>query len=128
MQTVGGGRASRSPGSVMGNSRELVRCKSTSATPPADKCDLAGGDVDPTAFLKMYNHDLEEEELLFPADEDSQMAERDDGEEEDDFGEPREAISTREIEAQLRKAAREKVFVPRFPICGACSDWFAEIR
>ena len=42
-------------------------------------------------------------------DEDSQMAERDDEEDEDDDGEPMETISRREIEAQIRKAAKEKV-------------------
>jgi len=72
-----------------------------------------GGDVDPSAFLRAYNSNLEDTEVLFPVDEDSQMAERDDDddddEDEDDDGEPRETISTRDIEAQVRKAAREKV-------------------
>lgn len=36
------------------------------------------------------------------------MAERHD-EDEDDDGEPRETVSTREIEAEVRRAAREKV-------------------
>ena len=57
----------------------------------------------------MYNHDLEEDELLFHEDEDSQMAEHDDEDEDDDHEEPAETISRREIEAQVRKAAREKV-------------------
>lgn len=92
---------------------------------------LAGGDVDPTAFLKAYNHDLEEDELLFPVDEDSQMAEPDEeGEDEDvdDYGEPKETISRAEIEAQVRKAAREKVVVIRVSVYGARPDRFAEIR
>jgi hypothetical protein len=38
------------------------------------------------------------------------MTERDDEEDEND-GEPRERISTREIEVQVRKAAKEKVVV-----------------
>ena len=42
-------------------------------------------------------------------DEDSQMAERDDEEDGDDDDEPAETISRREIEAQIRKAAKEKV-------------------
>ena len=41
-------------------------------------------------------------------DEDSQMAERDE-EDGDDDDEPAETISRREIEAQIRKAAKEKV-------------------
>jgi len=68
-----------------------------------------GGDVDPSAFLKAYNSNLEDTEPLFPVDEDSQMAERDDEEEEDDEGELRETISAREIEAQVRRAVKEKV-------------------
>ena len=69
----------------------------------------AGGDVDPSAFLKVYNDNLEDTEPLFPVDEDSQMAERDDEEDEDNENEPAETISRREIEAQIRKAAKEKV-------------------
>lgn len=75
---------------------------------PADTL-LTGGDVDPTAFLRAYNSNLEDTEPLFPVDEDSQMVERDDDEDDDDNAEPRETISTREIEAQVRKAVREKV-------------------
>ena len=37
------------------------------------------------------------------------MAERDDEDEDEGDGEPEETISRREIEAQIRKAAREKV-------------------
>jgi len=37
------------------------------------------------------------------------MAERDDDDDDDDDGGPSETISRREIEAQIRKAAREKV-------------------
>ena len=71
---------------------------------------LAGGDVDPRAFLRVYNNNLEDTESLFPVDEDSQMGERGDEDDEDeDDGQPGETISTREIEAQVRKAAREKV-------------------
>ncbi|KAF9649593.1 hypothetical protein BDM02DRAFT_3268545 [Thelephora ganbajun] len=73
------------------------------------KLEGIGGDVDPSAFLRAYNSNLEDDEPLFPADEDSQMAERDDEEGEDD-GEPRETISTREIEAEIRKAAGEKKY------------------
>jgi len=58
--------------------------------------------------LRAYNDNLEDTEPLFPADEDSQMAERDDEEDGDD-DEPAETISRREIEAQIRKAAKEKV-------------------
>ena len=72
-----------------------------------------GGDVDPSAFLRTYHGSLEDTEPLFPADEDSQMAEREDEDDEDDDNDdgegPRETISTREIEAQVRKAAKEKV-------------------
>ena len=76
---------------------------------PADTL-LLGGDVDPTAFLRTYTNSLEDAEPLFPADEDSQMAERDDEEDEDDDdGEPRETISRREIEAQIREVAKGKV-------------------
>lgn len=109
MQTVGGGRASRSRGSETASWTELVRDSSNFVAIPVD-LRLAGGDVDPTAFLKTYNRDLEEDELIFPVEEDSQMAERDDGDEEedDDYGEPKETISRREIEAQIRKAAKEK--------------------
>jgi hypothetical protein len=108
-QTVGGGRASRSRGSETESWRGSVRDLCTFIVLPAD-LRLAGGDVDPTAFLKTYNRDLEEDELLFPADEDSQMAERDDEDEDEDdgYGEPKETISRREIEAQIRKAAKEK--------------------
>lgn len=74
---------------------------------------LTGGDVDPSAFLRVYNNNLEDVEPLFHVDEDSQMGERgdDDGSDDDDGdgGQPGETISTREIEAQVRKAAREKV-------------------
>lgn len=70
---------------------------------------LTGGDVDPSAFLKVYNGNLEDTEPVLPADEDSPMAERDDEDEDEDDGEPEETISRREIEAQIRKAAREKV-------------------
>lgn len=42
-------------------------------------------------------------------DEDSQMAERGDEEDDDEDEELRETISAREIEAQVRKAAKEKV-------------------
>ena len=72
---------------------------------------LAGRDVDSSAFLKVYENNLEEDEVLFPADDgDSQMAEREDEEDDDDDnGEPKNTISARELEAQLRKAAREKV-------------------
>lgn len=70
---------------------------------------LTDGDVDPSAFLEAYNKSLEDTETLFPVDEDSQMAERDEDEDEDGDGEPRETISRREVEAQIRKAAKEKV-------------------
>ena len=73
---------------------------------------LTGGDVDPSAFLRAYHSNLEDDEPLFPVDEDSQMVERDDEEDDDDDEEPRETISRREIEAQVRKAAREKVVFP----------------
>ena len=68
--------------------------------------------MDPSAFLRAYHSNLEDNEPLFPVDEDSQMAERDDEEDEDGDGESGEMISTREIEAQVRKAAREKVAFP----------------
>lgn len=68
--------------------------------------------MDPSAFLRAYHSNLEDNEPLFPVDEDLQMAERDDEEDEDGDGESEEMISTREIEAQVRKAAREKVAFP----------------
>lgn len=37
------------------------------------------------------------------------MAEPEDEDEDDDYGETKETISTREIEAQIRRAAKEKV-------------------
>jgi hypothetical protein len=80
---------------------------------------LTGGDVDPSAFLSAYHSNLEDTEPLFPVDEDSQMAERGDEEDEDDGnsdGDPKKTVSRAEIEAQVRKAAREKV---AFPI----SEW-----
>lgn len=76
--------------------------------PPA-KMFSAGGDVDTSAFLRTYNNSLEETETIFTVDEDSQMAERDGEEDDDDDEEPTETISTREIEAQVRKVAKEKV-------------------
>lgn len=84
---------------------------------------LTGGDVDPSAFLRVYNNNLEDVEPLFHVDEDSQMGERgdDDGSDDGDGdgGQPGETISTREIEAQVRKAAREKV---RFPVSERRND------
>jgi hypothetical protein len=75
---------------------------------PADA--LIGRDVDPTAFLRVYTSHLEEDdEPIFREDEDSQMAERDDEDDEEDGGEPGETISRRELEAQIRQAAKEKV-------------------
>jgi len=73
------------------------------------KLEGIGGDVDSTAFLEAYNRDLEEDGLLFPADEDSQMAERDAEDEDDDYGEPKETISRREIEARIREKEHEDV-------------------
>jgi len=72
--------------------------------------------------LKVYNNDLEDTEPLFPADEDSQMAERDDEDgDDDDDDEPAETISRREIEAQIRRAAKDKV-VFRASACG--DGWY----
>ena len=110
MQTVEGGRVSRSPGSTTESSRESVRHYyfPTFNALPADA--PIGRDVDPTAFLRVYTSHLEEDdEPIFREDEDSQMAERDDEDDEEDGGEPGETISRRELEAQIRQAAKEKV-------------------
>ena len=80
---------------------------------PADRL-LTGGDVDPSAFLRAYHSNLEDTEPLSFVDEDLQMAEHGDEEDDDDDGESKETISAREIEAQIRKAAREKVTFPVF--------------
>ena len=114
MRTVGEGRVSRSAGLMTESLRESVRPSSISNALHANVL-LVGGDVDPSAFLRAYNSNLEDTEPLFPVDEDSQMAERDDeedGGDDDDADEPGETISTREIEAQIRKAAKEMVELP----------------
>lgn len=85
--------------------------------PPAETL-LTGGDVDPSAFLKAYHSNLEDTEPLTFVGEDSQMAEHGDDEDDDDDGEPNETISAREIEAQIRKAAREKVMFPVLQMTG----------
>ena len=129
MQTAAGGETIRSQGSMTASLRESVRSPLCSLPPqsPADTS-LAGADVDPTAFLRAYNSHLEEDETLFPVDEDSQMAERG-GEEDEEGGDggPREMISRREVEAEIRKAAKEKV-VYWVSTHGSCSDKFPEIQ